>query len=356
MRRTLLKSQLGFLLIATAIAGWFAHQPAHASAQDMSFGVDEAQGSQGSQGESSTKSRSSRRRRSKTKQPSTTIETGAATQGSTDSATTTETAIPSDAGSDVIGELAAPEPATQAATVGAADTAGAANEAVKEADEEIYAVQQVYALRNHRLELAPSIAFTMNDPFVSHPAPALAINYWWTNVLAIGVNALWYQGLENESDTTFQVRRFSRLGIPISEYQMSANLNFTYVPLYGKFSMFNEFIFQWDGYVVGGVGLMRTRPVPVFDPEVRQFDFANNIAFNVGLGLRVFVTRWLAIYGELRNYMFLEKQENTEVALNDDRYNPDTWLSNSPTLVNNITSQIGVNIFIPFDFEYKRPK
>src|SRR5687767_10648953 len=38
-----------------------------------------------------------------------------------------------------------------------------------EVSEEIYAVQQIYALRKNRLEILPSFGFTLNDPYVSHP-------------------------------------------------------------------------------------------------------------------------------------------------------------------------------------------
>lgn len=232
--------------------------------------------------------------------------------------------------------------------------------------EEIYAVQQIYALRINRVEVAPSLGFTVNDPFVSHPSIGLALNYWWTNVLAIGVNANWYQGFESESDVGFHTRRSSRLAIPISEYQLGANLNFTYVPVYGKFNMFNEYIFQWDAYIVGGVGFMRTRPVPVFDPEVRNFDFEFNIAFNLGVGIRIFVTRWLSIFGELRDYAFLENQENPVVfpersqelrAMGlSDRRDEDTWQESSPSLNNNVTAHVGLTIFFPFEFDYEMPR
>ncbi|MCA9602848.1 MAG: outer membrane beta-barrel domain-containing protein, partial [Myxococcales bacterium] len=152
---------------------------------------------------------------------------------------------------------------------------------------------------------------------------------------------------------------------PITEYQLGGNLNFTYVPLYGKFGMFNEYIFQWDAYLVGGVGVMRTRPVPVVDPEVREFDFDWRIAFNLGIGIRIFVTRWLAIFGEIRDYAYLEKLENTKVALgssdaancNDgERCDKGTWLEDSPTLTNNVTAQIGLTIFLPFEFDYDLPR
>ncbi|MEM9195136.1 MAG: outer membrane beta-barrel domain-containing protein [Myxococcota bacterium] len=236
-----------------------------------------------------------------------------------------------------------------------------------ESVEEIYAVQQIFALRINRVELAPAVGFTLNDPYTSHTSLGVGLNYWFTNVLAVGINFLWYQGLENESDLNFFVRRSTRLAIPIVEYQLGAHLNFTYVPVYGKFMMFNEFIFQWDAYVLGGVGLMRTRPVPVIDPEVRQFEFDWRVAFNIGIGLRVFVTRWLAVFAELRDYAYLERLESLDVQEDrgrgaagecpqDSRCDPNTWIDDSVSFENNVTAHIGFTIFFPFDFEYRLPK
>jgi outer membrane beta-barrel protein len=203
-------------------------------------------------------------------------------------------------------------------------------------------------------------SFTLNDPYIAHPAGSLAINYWFTNVLALGVSASWFQWGQpqnRESDLNFFVRRSTRLGIPVNEWQLGAYLNFTYVPFYGKFAVFNEFIFQWDAYIVGGVGMMRTRPSPVIDPEIRQFDFQNRVAFNLGLGIRVFVSRFFGVFIEFRDYAFLEKFENLEVEVQTDRRNnPDTWLSDTTTFSNNATVQVGFTIFFPFTFEYNLPK
>jgi outer membrane beta-barrel protein len=226
----------------------------------------------------------------------------------------------------------------------------------KEVIEKIYAVQRMYVLRTGRFELAPSYAQTFNDQYVSHPALAAGLNYWITNVLAIGANFLWYQGLETDSDLNFSVRRSARLAVPVTEYQLGAHLNFTYVPIYGKFEMFNDSIFQWDGYLVGGVGVLRTRPVPVIDPAVRTFDFGWRVAFNAGIGLRVFVTRWLTVFGELRDYLYMEKLENLEVALGRDREDKTTWIDDNSTLTNNVTVSLGITMFFPFTFEYSYPK
>lgn len=305
--------------VLAALAVWGASLGGRVHAQDMTFDEEEA-----------------------------TAETPA--EGEAGAEGTAEGEVGVDLGGDVIGDLAGGGEEQQAAQP--RDMAGRSTET----SEEIYAVQQVYALRINRVELAPSATFTLNDPYVSHPGVGIALNYWWTNVLAIGLNFNWYQGLENESDLNFFVRRSTRLAVPITEYQLGANLNFTYVPLYGKFMMFNEYIFQWDAYIVGGVGLMRTRPVPVVDPEIRQFDFDWRVAFNVGIGIRVFVTRFFAIFGELRDYAYLERLENLDVALGDARSDPGTWLADSPSLTNNVTAQVGFTLFFPFSFEYRLPK
>ncbi|MGD8862900.1 MAG: outer membrane beta-barrel domain-containing protein [Myxococcales bacterium] len=226
----------------------------------------------------------------------------------------------------------------------------------KEAAEEIYAVQRMYVLRNGRFELAPSLATTFNDQYVSHPALSVGLNYWVTNVLAIGANFLWFQGIESESDLNFSIRRSTRLAVPISEYQLGGNLNFTYVPIYGKFTMFNDAIFQWDSYVVGGVGMIRTRPVAVVDPAVRSFDFDWRVSFNAGIGIRVFVTKYLTVFGELRDYIYLEKLENLDVALGAAREDENTWIDEDATLTNNVMVHLGLTLFFPFTFDYRYPK
>lgn len=250
---------------------------------------------------------------------------------------------------DVIGELAAPED-------GAGDGQREAAPRVSEAAEEVFAVQQIFALRINRVELTPSLAFTINDPYVSRRGFGVGLNYWWTNVLALGFNFLWYQGFESESDLNFFVRRSTRLAVPITEWQMGAHLNFTYVPLYGKFMMFNKWIFQWDAYIIGGVGFQRTRPIAVIDPEIRSFDYGMRIAFNAGIGIRIFLTRWLSFFTEFRNYAYLERLENLTVALGEERNDSGTWFADSPSLTNNLSAQFGISIFFPFTFEYRLPK
>jgi outer membrane beta-barrel protein len=239
--------------------------------------------------------------------------------------------------------------------------------AKKEYKKEIYAVEQIYVLRYHRVELTPYWGFTLNDQFVSHPGPGLNANFYITNVFAVGLNGNFYDGLNSPSDFNFETRRSTRVAVPLNEYQWSAALNFTYVPVYGKFAGFGSFIFSYDLYATGGVGAISTRPIPVIDPDNRTFSFVPKVCFNLGIGLRVFLTRWLAVTGEIRDYIYPEQLEALTVASGavvgptDPNYknspsNPATWLQDGISLTNNFQANVGLSFFLPFSFEYRLPK
>jgi outer membrane beta-barrel protein len=249
------------------------------------------------------------------------------------------------------------------------DIAKAAGRPVKA---EVYAVEQIYALRRHRLELNPYWGFTLNDQFVSHDGPGVDLKYYVTNVLAVGVNGNLYAGLNGDSDFNFENRRAAHISVPLNEYQWGANLNFTYVPVYGKFAGFNQFIFSYDLYVIGGVGAISTRPISVIDPDNRTFQFQPNLDFDLGIGLRIFLNRWFGVTLEVRDYIYQEKLENTCIVGQPAPSNPipegcnlgqpgDTaatqadWYGESK-LTNNVQAQVGLTIFLPFSWEYRLAK
>ncbi|HET9957547.1 MAG TPA: outer membrane beta-barrel domain-containing protein [Polyangiaceae bacterium] len=228
-------------------------------------------------------------------------------------------------------------------------------EAARPLRENIYAMQQIYSLRVRRFELNPYWGFTLNDQFVSHPGPGLAINYYITNVLAVGVNGNYYRWFNADQEFNAQVRRSARVAVPLTEYDWGANLNFTYVPAYGKFAGLGDWIFQYDAYVVAGVGVLSTRPIPVIDPDNRNFTFDTKLAFNAGIGLRVNLNRWFAITGEIRDYIFPDKLENLAVD-ETDAGNKSKWYESKSRLTNAVQAQLGVSIFLPFSFDYRLPK
>ena len=238
-------------------------------------------------------------------------------------------------------------------------------EAKKPVKAEIYAVQQQFVIKAHRFEIMPYFEFTLNDQFVTHDAPGLALNYYITQVLAVGLNGNWYGGLNAQSDFNFENRRSADIDVPLNNYQASGNLNFTYVPMYGKFAGFGDFIFHYDVYVDGGVGIIRTEPIAVIDPDNRKFTWNNLVNFDVGIGFRIFFTRWLAAVLEVRDLIFFDKIENTSVATGsttlpisdpNNPLNPATWYDPHTRPTNDVQFQVGLSFFLPTSFEYRLPK
>jgi outer membrane beta-barrel protein len=230
-------------------------------------------------------------------------------------------------------------------------------EAARPLNPPLYAVQQIYALRRLRFELNPYWVVTLNDQFIDHTAPGMALNFYLTNVIAIGVNGAYHSPFNTDRDFNADVRRAARVGVPLNEYDWAAAFNITYVPAYGKFAGFQDFIFHYDAYLVAGGGAISTRPIPVFDPDYRNFEYEPKLAFNAGLGLRIFFNRWFAAMLEVRDYIYNERLESqAPLGTQQERLNKDTWFDDQKRLTNNVQAQLGVSIFIPFSFEYRLPK
>lgn len=226
--------------------------------------------------------------------------------------------------------------------------------AARDMGEKMYAVQQIYALRYHRFEVNPYFGITFNDQFVSHNGPGLGLNFYITNVLAVGVNGNFYQGLNSSSAFNLQTSRAARIGEPINEYQWNANANVTYVPAYGKFAGFGDFIFHYDFFVLAGAGAISTRPLAVVDPDNRTFTFKPKPDAHLGLGLRIFFNRWLAAVLELSDYIYPEQLENPKISSTPQ--DQSSWLASGSYWTNNVQAQVGLSIFLPFTWEYRLPK
>jgi outer membrane beta-barrel protein len=228
-------------------------------------------------------------------------------------------------------------------------------EAARPIKESIYAVQQLYVMRARRFEFTPWWNFSsLNDQFVQHPGPGIAINYYITNVMAIGANFRYYSPFNVDSDFNGQVRRAARVAVPLNEYDWGASLEFSYVFANGKFAGFGDFIFEYDAYVLGGVGALSTRPIAVIDPDNRNFEYKPKLAFDVGLGLRIFFARWFAFNAAVKDYGYNEELEN----LDTNEGNPSdqsSWLGEK-SFTQNVELQVGFSIFVPFSFDYRLPK
>ena len=128
--------------------------------------------------------------------------------------------------------------------------------------------------------------------------------------------------------------------------------------MYGKFQGFSQFIFHYDIFVLGGVGALSTRPIPVIDPDNRKFDWNWKFpAFTLGIGLRIALNRWFTVTAAISDQIPTSSSSRTRSPADAGRRSrtPATWIGQKP-LTNNIQTQLGISVFLPFSWEYKLPK
>lgn len=216
---------------------------------------------------------------------------------------------------------------------------------------DIVVVPRKSFLKRYRVELLPFYAMTMNDNLIQHHAIGGEINFFMTDILSIGVSGMYY--FKNVLDQEFYTRYHFHRVPSLNRYIYTATLNFAYVPIYGKFTLFNQHIMHYEVFATAGVGISGTEIIPRdyrYDPFSNMF----TLTFPVGMGGRLFVTDWLAVHVAFRAYVMLDKFEPaTRGGGASEEEEVEIAKSNAKTdIVNNMMFNVGVSFFLPTSFKY----
>jgi outer membrane beta-barrel protein len=203
-------------------------------------------------------------------------------------------------------------------------------------------------LKIRRTELNPFTSVSMNDNMIRHYTIGGEFAYYLTDVLAVGVEGLYY--VHNFNEPFDLVARQARRLPTVNQYNWSAALNFHYVPVYGKFAVLDKKLVSWEVYFTAGIGAGQSEVIP----RDTKFPGFTNILIqpNVGASMRFFIAKWLTVNLGVRDYLFIDKFEptNRAVGMNDTASEAKDHATSS--LINNIMFQIGVSFWIPTSFEY----
>jgi outer membrane beta-barrel protein len=203
-------------------------------------------------------------------------------------------------------------------------------------------------LKVNRIELLPQWGVTMNDNLIRHVQFNGQINYFLTDVLAVGVEGhLYAKGLREPFDL---VARQARRLPTVNQYNWGAALNFHYVPVYGKFAIFDRHIIHWESFFTAGVGVTQSEVLPR-DPAFRPFtNFL--ITPNVGVSMRFFITKFLTVNLGVRDYIFVDSFEPTSRGPGMFESAADAKANADSSLINNVVFQAGLSFWFPMSFEY----
>lgn len=239
-----------------------------------------------------------------------------------------------------------PEPEPELDPDGDSNTGAASSAEVQAVSwQDIVVVVRKPFLKVSRIELQPNFGITMNDNIIRHYQFTGAVNYFLTDVLAVGVEGQYFvKSLREPFDL---VARQARRLPTVNQYNFGAALNFHYVPIYGKFAVLDKHIISWETALTAGVGFTQSEVIPR-DPALQAFK-NNLITPNVGASMRFFISRFLTVNAGIRDYVFVDKFESVN------RTEPNGGIAKEnadSALVNNIMFQAGVSFWFPMSFEY----
>jgi outer membrane beta-barrel protein len=203
-------------------------------------------------------------------------------------------------------------------------------------------------LKARRTELLPLVGTTMNDNMVQHYTLGGELNYYLTDVLAIGVEGNYY--IRSFREPFDLVARQARRLPTVNEYKWSAALDFHYVPVYGKFAVFDKRLVTWEVYFTAGIGAGQSAVVP---RDTKFPGFTNLLIMpNLGASMRFFLAKWLTVSVGIRDYVFYDKFEPTDRSPTMNATADQAKSNADGSLINNVMFQAGVSFWLPTSFEY----
>jgi outer membrane beta-barrel protein len=217
--------------------------------------------------------------------------------------------------------------------------------------QDIVVVPRKSFIKSGRFELAPFSGLSVNDNLIRHYVFGVDLNYFLTDVFSVGLQGQYFIKQFTNQDELIGLQ-YNRLPT-LNRYLYGGALNFGYVPVYGKFALFNRSILHWEIWASAGVGVTMTEVIPR-DPANAALAFKNtDLTPNVGIGGRFFLFDWLTVNVALRDYIVPDKFEHV----------PDTATSSADAkaqadsaLVNNLMLYAGIGVYLPTKFTYKTPQ
>lgn len=206
------------------------------------------------------------------------------------------------------------------------------------------AVRKLRLYRKLRLEVSPTVSFTLLDQYRRHIFLGARLNYGITDWLAVGV---WggvstsMFGADLNTDLTRRIRDVNEerncavernelsckltavnLGQDFRNQVLSMNWiaapQVTAVPFRGKLGLFNDIFVDADLYAFGGVGFIGLDERPncevCTDEDSFQTKSRMAIAPTFGLGFTFFTNRWTAVGAEWRGLPFKANNGGFDVA------------------------------------------
>lgn len=203
--------------------------------------------------------------------------------------------------------------------------------------------------RSGRMELSPMLGVTLNDAYIRNTLVGVNAVYHINNVFGLGLTASY--GLLH-TDTSLresvvaelqrvQGRDNTLANLSYSQINWAMDAGFTYVPMFGKFSVLNRWAFHYDLHMLAGLGIVGEGAVPALPngPVAGGLE-GTRPGGMLGFGFRLFANDRISANFQVRDYIFSRAQVSSGSA--------------NPQLTNTFVMSLGVGVFFPGDVRISR--
>lgn len=226
--------------------------------------------------------------------------------------------------------------------------------AASETGENVFAegpiVRRKLLYRSTRFEFAPYVGATLNDGFRRNMLAGANFSYHLTNEFGFGGTfgyGIFQLDTSLADNITQTLQANGQTGIlneiSYSYIQWAADLGLSYVPLYGKFTLFGSSTMNWDLHLVGGLSIVNEAAELAVEQAGRNPDEALSGIRPGGLfqvGVRLFVSDMISINVEAKNLLYSRAEISTGSA--------------DPEFQNTVLFTAGVGIFLPGEVKVSR--
>jgi outer membrane beta-barrel protein len=241
----------------------------------------------------------------------------------------------------------------------------------KPLEEKIIVNQRKPFIHTRRSEVTALAGATANDPFLVHYSAGGSFQYYVSDVLSVGVQGQKYF----ETNTGLSADTIGLNAVPdLNKLEFYGGVHFSYVPVYGKFALFNQNVVAFDTFVSLGAGITGNRILQPFGyaKALKQEDLAVFCGTTPGQGFtgagafcETDANGALVNQNQLKDMFFSFSPSvggGFRFILNDfmgltldakDYFIQETTLSGAKLFTQNVVVSVGTSFFFPTTFQYQ---
>jgi outer membrane beta-barrel protein len=194
---------------------------------------------------------------------------------------------------------------------------------------EIRVYQQRPTLRTLRVEVAPTVGVSLNDPLTLHWSVGGVLNVHLSEEIAIGGS--YHRFFHHELPVSDEIAEEFGVFAERRPRDFQAGGHVIWSPIYGKFTLFQGPILHFAGHFTGGGGVMRTCS-PGSGGDLRP-------TWNIGAGVSLMLAQWFSLGLSIADHMYIEE-----------------FAKAGSSFQNDVHVQMALGLHFPPSVEYRYPK